>query len=116
MSFKQEFTFEQRRMESSRVLQKYQDRLPIICEKNKLASKDCPDIDKKKYLVPKDLTTGQFLYIVRKRMNITPEKAIFLFVGNSMAPTSSLINDLYNSRADKDGFLYITYSYENVFG
>ena len=116
MGFKQEFTFEQRKEEASRVLQKYSDRLPIICEKNSLASKDCPDIDKKKYLVPKDLTIGQFLYIVRKRMSIPSEKAIFLFIGNSMAPTSSIINDLYTLKSDKDGFLYITYSYENVFG
>ncbi len=116
MSFKNEFTFEQRKEESNRVLQKYQDRIPIICEKNKQASKDCPDIDKKKYLVPRDLTMGQFLYVVRKRMNIPAEKAIFLFVGNTVAPSTSLISNVYNSHVDKDGFLYITYSYENVFG
>ena len=116
MNFKHEFTFEQRKEESNRVLQKYQDRIPIICEKNKKASKECPDIDKKKYLVPRDLTMGQFLYVVRKRMNIPSEKAIFLFVGNTIAPSTSLISDVYNYHVDKDGFLYITYSYENVFG
>lgn len=116
MGFKQEFTFEQRKEESNRVLQKYQDRIPIICEKNKQASKDCPEIDKKKYLVPRDLTMGQFLYVVRKRMNIPAEKAIFLFVGNTIAPSSSLIGDVYNRHVDKDCFLYVTYSYENVFG
>jgi GABA(A) receptor-associated protein len=116
MGFKEEFTFEERKEESNRVLQKYADRIPIICEKNKQASKDCPDIDKKKYLVPKDLTIGQFLYVVRKRMNIPAEKAIFLFVGNTMAPSTYIINNVYNYNADKDGFLYITYSFENVFG
>jgi GABA(A) receptor-associated protein len=116
MTFKHEFTFEQRKEESNRVIQKYQDRIPIICEKNKQASKECPDIDKKKYLVPRDLTMGQFLYVVRKRMNIPAEKAIFLFVGNTIAPSTSMINNIYNSHVDKDGFLYITYSYENVFG
>lgn len=116
MVFKQEFTFEQRKEEASRVLEKYPGRLPIICERNKQASKECPDIDKKKYLVPQDLTMGQFLYVVRKRMNIPAEKAIFLFVGNTIAPSTSLISNVYNYHVDKDGFLYITYSYENVFG
>lgn len=116
MGFKSEFTFEQRKEESNRVLQKYPDRIPIICEKNKQATKECPDIDKKKYLVPRDLTMGQFLYVVRKRMNISPEKAIFLFVGNTIAPSTTIINNVYNYHVDKDGFLYITYSFENVFG
>jgi len=116
MGFKQEFTFEQRKEEACRVLQKYPGRLPIICEKSKTASRDCPDIDKKKYLVPGDLTMGQFLYIVRKRMNIPAEKAIFLFVGNTISPSTSLINDIYNYHVDNDCFLYITYSFENVFG
>jgi GABA(A) receptor-associated protein len=116
MTFKHDYTFAQRKEESDRVIQKYPERIPIICEKNKQASKGCPDIDKKKYLVPRDLTMGQFLYVVRKRMNIPAEKAIFLFVGNMIAPSTSTINNIYNYHADKDGFLYITYSFENVFG
>ncbi len=116
MKFKQEFTFEKRMDEASRVISKYPDRLPIICEKSLAASKDCPDIDKKKYLVPKDLTIGQFLYIVRKRLVLPPEKAIFLFVGKSIPPSTSFVNDIYNSYKDKDGFLYIEYGFENVFG
>lgn len=114
--FKKEFTFEERKEESTRVLNKYQDRVPIICEKNDRAKNDCPDIDKKKYLVPRSLTMGQFLYVVRKRMNISPEKAIFLFVGNTMISSTQVLNDVYDARCDKDGFLYVTYSFENVFG
>ena len=59
---------------------------------------------------------GQFLYVVRKRLRLAPEKAIFLFVGNSIAPSTSSINDIYNYNQDADGFLYITYGLENVFG
>ena len=116
MRFKNEFSFEKRREESNRVMIKYEDRIPIICEKSANAKNDCPDIDKKKYLVPKDLTMGQFLYVIRKRMSIPPEKALFLFVSNTIAPSSSTIVDMYSLYADKDGFLYITYAFENVFG
>lgn len=116
MGFKTEFSLDQRKNESSRVLSKYPDRVPIICEKSDTASKECPDIDKKKYLVPRDLTMGQFLYIIRKRLKLAPEKAIFLFVGNSIMPSTSSINDIYNHKKDFDGFLYIKYAFENIFG
>jgi GABA(A) receptor-associated protein len=116
MRFKQEFSFEQRREESTRVLNRYPDRVPIICEKSSAASKDCPEIDKKKYLVPRNLNMGHFLYIIRKRLQLAPEKAIFLFVGNSIAPSTLTINQIYAYNKEQDGFLYINYSFENVFG
>lgn len=116
MGFKNNFSFEQRREEATHVIYKYPDRIPIICEKNRNASHDCPNIDKSKYLVPRDLTMGQFLYVVRKRLHLAPEKAIFLFVGDTIAPSSALINDVYNCFVDNDSFLYISYSLENVFG
>jgi GABA(A) receptor-associated protein len=116
MKFKQEFSFEQRKDESSRVLNKYPDRVPIICEKSKTASSDCPDIDKKKYLVPRDLNMGQFLYVIRKRLRLSSEKALFLFVNNSITSSTTSINDIYFNHKDFDGFLYVTYGLENVFG
>ncbi|KAE8956555.1 hypothetical protein PR001_g31694, partial [Phytophthora rubi] len=48
---------------------------------------DIPDIDKKKFLVPADLTVGQFVYVIRKRIKLSPEKAIFIFVNNVLPPT-----------------------------
>jgi len=116
MRFKQDFSFKQRREEAYRVMNKYPDRVPIICEKSRTASNNCPDIDKKKYLVPRDLTMAQFLYVIRKRLRLEPEKAMFLFVGNSIAPSTSSINEIYSFHRDFDGFLYITYALENVFG
>jgi GABA(A) receptor-associated protein len=73
-------------------------------------------IDKIKYLVPKDLTVGQFLYVIRKRMRLSSEKALFVFVNNTMPPTTQMVGDIYNRHKDSDGFLYLYYSYENTFG
>ena len=71
--------------EAKRIRAKYDDRIPVICERaNKT---DIPDIDKKKYLVPSDLTVGQFVYVIRKRIELPPEKAIFLFINNVLPPT-----------------------------
>jgi GABA(A) receptor-associated protein len=74
------------------------------------------DIDKKKYLVPSDLTCGQFLYVIRKRLKLPAEKAIFLFVDGKIPSTSAMLNEIYEQHRDADGFLYMSYSDENVFG
>lgn len=77
---------------------------------------DIPDIDKKKYLVPADLTVGQFVYVVRKRIKLSAEKAIFIFVKNILPPTAAMMSAIYEENKDEDGFLYMTYSGENTFG
>ena len=112
--FKKEFTFNERISESSRIINKYSDRIPIICEK--IDKSTISEIDKKKYLVPSDLTCAQFIFVIRKRLNLTPEKAIFLFINGIIPQASELISSLYNKYKDSDGFLYITYASENVFG
>ncbi len=43
-----------------------------------------PDIDKRKFLVPNDITIAQFMWIIRKRIQLAPEKAIFLFVNKTI--------------------------------
>ncbi len=37
------------------------------------------DLDKKKYLVPNDLTVGQFYFLIRKRIQLRAEDALFFF-------------------------------------
>lgn len=44
-----------------------------------------------RYLVPADLTVGQFVYVIRKRIKVSPEKAIFMFVKNVLPPTGDLL-------------------------
>eukprot|EP00543_Licmophora_paradoxa_P004933 CAMPEP_0202442042 /NCGR_PEP_ID=MMETSP1360-20130828/1536_1 /ASSEMBLY_ACC=CAM_ASM_000848 /TAXON_ID=515479 /ORGANISM="Licmophora paradoxa, Strain CCMP2313" /LENGTH=118 /DNA_ID=CAMNT_0049057285 /DNA_START=32 /DNA_END=388 /DNA_ORIENTATION=- len=113
-SFKEEHPLEKRKSEAERIRAKYPDRVPVICEKADRS--DIPDIDKKKYLVPADLTVGQFHYVIRKRIKLAPEKALFLFSGNSIPPNAALMSTVYEEQKDEDGFLYIQYSGESTFG
>ena len=105
---------EKRQAEARRIREKYPDRIPVIVEK--ADKSDVPSIDKKKYLVPNDLTVGQFTYVIRKRIHVNPEKALFIFVKNVLPPNAALISDVYSDHKDDDGFLYMTYSGENTFG
>mmetsp|Transcript_40447 Transcript_40447/g.114531 ORF Transcript_40447/g.114531 Transcript_40447/m.114531 type:complete len:132 (+) Transcript_40447:671-1066(+) len=114
VSFKEEHPLEKRQGEAARIRDKYPERVPVIVEKAEKS--DIPEIDKKKYLVPSDLTVGQFVYVIRKRIRLSPEKAIFIFVKNVLPPTAALMSSIYDDHKDEDGFLYITYSGENTFG
>ena len=61
-------------------------------------------------------TVGQFVYVIRKRINIPSDKAIFIFVNNTLPPTAALMSTVYEQHRDEDGFMYFTYSGENTFG
>ncbi|XP_072956584.1 autophagy-related protein 8f-like [Typha angustifolia] len=85
--FKQEHDLEKRKADSAKIKNKYPDRVPVIVEKADRS--DVPSIDKRKYLVPSNLTLGQFVYVIRKRINLTADKAIFMFVDNVLPPTGT---------------------------
>ena len=112
--YRETHTFEQRKQEAEKVRERHPDRLPVICEK--VEQSKITDLDKTKFLVPSDLTVGQFVIVVRKRVMLEPEKAIFLFIGDSVPPNQAMMSDLYAKHKDQDGFLYVKYSGENTFG
>jgi len=68
------------------------------------------------HLVPNDITVAQFMWIIRKRIDLAAEKAIFLFVDKIVPQSSWTMGELYNQYRHKDGFLYIAYSGESTFG
>lgn len=101
-------------MESAKIRNKYPDRVPVIVEK--VSGSQIVDIDKRKYLVPSDITVAQFMWIIRKRILLPSEKAIFLFVDKTVPQSSLTMGQLYEKEQDEDGFLYVAYSGENTFG
>jgi len=59
---------------------------------------------------------AQFMYIIRRRINLPSEKAMFLFVNKVLPTTSASMGTIYAENKDEDGFLYVAYSGENTFG
>tara|TARA_B100000900_G_C20119787_1_gene529417 strand:+ start:198 stop:545 length:348 start_codon:yes stop_codon:yes gene_type:complete len=112
--FKETNTFEKRQNESKRIRSKHPDRIPIIV--NKCKGDRLPDIDKQKYLVPNEMSIGQFMYIIRKRIKLDPNQALFVMVNKTLQSSSRSVVDIYEDCCDDDGFLYLTYSSENTFG
>lgn len=113
-SFIETHSIEDRIKESHKITLKYPTRVPIIVERS--CKCDLQDIDKKKYLVPKDMTMGQFVFVIRKRIKLDTSQALFVMVNNSLESSNKLLGEVYDDKAGKDGFLYITYTSENTFG
>merc|ERR1712087_442443 len=66
-SIQQSVPFEKRLAEAKRILEKYPDRVPVICERAPRST--LPEIEKKKFLVPGTMLCGEFKYIIHKHLN-----------------------------------------------
>ncbi len=112
--FKENTSFEDRKKGADKIRSNYPDKIPIILEKTK--NNNIPELDRHKYLIPNDFTVGQFMFVIRKRIKLGPEQALFLFVNNTIPHAGMLISLLYKEHKDEDGFLYMTVSGEATFG
>ena len=111
-----QLSLKERRAEFERIQRKYPDRIPVIVEKAGSANL-IGDLNKKRYLLPKNMTMGQFYFLIRQHINrLRSEDALFIFVQNVIPSTSATMECIYKNYHDEDLFLYITYSEESVFG
>ena len=97
-----------------RILEKHPDRVPVYV--NKKEGSNVEEIKRHKYLVPKDMTMGNFIYVLRKNITLKPSQALFVFVNNLIVSNTELMGEIYNKHANEDKFLYVIYSSENTFG
>ena len=117
LPFKETYSFQHRYEEATKMLAKYPDRIPVICERAPGQTK-VPNVDKKKYLIPLELTCAQFLMILRKRISLNEKQAIFLFIAktNTIPSSEATIATIYSQHKDTDLFLTFHYSGEDCFG
>ena len=107
-------SLEDRLAESKRIRTKYPDRIPVIMERH--PSSTMSSLAQTKFLVPSNLLVSQLIYVVRRRVKLNPNEALFIFVNDTLPSSSMDVLSLYNTQAHPDGFLYIVYSNENTFG
>lgn len=99
--------------EIKQIRQKHPDRIPVKI----ILHKDCSfTLTKLKYLVPNDLTYGQFLYVIRNRIKLPESKALFMFFNDELPKQTDNMTYIYDTHKSKDGFLRATISEENTFG
>lgn len=112
--FDKKYSIDKRINEVDRLHLKYPDRIPVII--TAIDNKQ-PVIKKNKFLVPDDLSVGQFIYVIKKYILTNKEEAIFIFTKiNTLVPSTWTMSQLYNEYKSNDKFLYLFYSIENTFG
>ncbi len=75
---------------------KYPDRIPVYVKRKE--NSDIDEVPKPKYLVPKEMTMGNMIYVIRKNIKLTSEKAMFVFIDNKLVPVSQTMGELYNQK------------------
>jgi GABA(A) receptor-associated protein len=109
-------SFEDRKKDVERIQEKYPGKIPMIAQKSKNSKLMLGNDFKPKFLINPEQTIGNFMVILRKRLELVPEQSLFLFVAGSVLPNSTTLGEAYNLYKDEDGFLKIIFCEENTFG
>ncbi len=124
--FREKYSLEHRKNETSKVKKRYPERIPVIITKN--VNSNIANINNEKFLIPESLTVCQLIQVIRERIKINEYEAINVFIitldNNEILPAFgssilSIYNEYVESRKDHpkyDCYLYVVYSGENVFG
>jgi hypothetical protein len=98
-------------LEGLQVLNKYPGRIPIIVE---VRTKKI-HLENSKYIVPSDLTLGQFQHYLKKKCK-SENEAFFCYVKNTLPSPSSILKSLYANYKSEDNMLHLTIDTEECFG
>jgi len=125
-SYKNSVSFNARKEATKNILNKYPDKCPIyLTFDNKIKLKQKAGTNFNKYIINNNLTIGQYMQVLKKRVEMGEKIALTLFVNiykndkliNTILPTLSMsIEQAYTQFCDADGFLYMNLVAENTFG
>ena len=113
--FKKEQDKESRIKQSKDLLDKYPNKLPVILEKDPTSK--IIEMKKTKFLLEKKSTVQQLQQMIRRKTSLKEEEALFLQVRAKFSITGvKTIEEIYKEYKDQDGFLYIIYTTELIYG
>ena len=92
-------------------------KIPIIIDLyDEPDTKDRIKLNNHKFIVSKYILVSEFIFKLRKNLNINSYESIFLISNNNLLNTNDLLNSVYEKNKDQDNFLYIIITIEKIFG
>ena len=68
-------------------------------------------------MMPKNFTIGEVLAVLRQRLDLSKEEGLVLFAKERyMLRPNTHLEEVYDRYRDEDGFLYLVYAEENIYG
>ena len=90
---------EQRRKACDELRNKFPNKIPIICEKAPNQKPDLKEIDKTNFLVPAHFNVTQFNRMIRERLEMSSDTALYLLVnGKTTITGDTVLNDIYEKK------------------
>ena len=113
-NFKKENTLEERKKKYNEFKELHPDKIPIIIEKDK--SCYFKDIGIIQFALKREETISILQYRVRKMLDIGQDLSFLFYAKNRSIPFEISIGEVYDKYKESDGFLYLAYSSEMLWG
>lgn len=108
-------TIPERKLEVTKIYNNYPSKICIYIDKQD-SCKTLNTLKKHKYLSERDMLFSQYVYVIRKQLDMNKETALIFFINGNIPSSQLSLGELYDKYQNDDGFLYITYTGENCFG
>ena len=113
------------RTKSIKILhQKYPNQVAVIVRR--MEGSALPELSSNKFIVPKDLSVAQWLYIMRRqKLKINETQNIYFFVDTGLQSDGKsveimngveLMSQVFQKAKKEDGAMYVWYREEDTFG
>ena len=103
-----------------RILKLKPGYVPVVFEsgdRDSVKGEVVSKLEKNRFLLPGDFTGAQVYCALRRRLSLDSKQAVFVMVQDCLVSHRATVQELQQRYGDsQDGFLYLTYTYENTFG
>ncbi|TKR89361.1 hypothetical protein L596_013477 [Steinernema carpocapsae] len=118
LPFKEQYTFERRQQMSQKEKQKKHPDgsvfVLVVCERS--AASKLPPLPKNRYKVDENTTIAKFMVSIRDRLTLKEDESLFFFVNDTIPASMTTFGELQSKFLNEDGFLYVQYQEESVYG
>ena len=91
--YKELHPFEERLAECERLKTQYPDRIPVILEFDEKLN-EYQNKTKDRFLVPGDITMGQFMFVIRSQLRLTHSEAVYLICRGHCIPNTEIFVEI----------------------